>query len=532
MRFHQKFELPRVPLIQKTGENVASRATFEMLPEIHSRSHMHIFNIPDQKITAAFGMLLPAEMMPSAQFNNVTRMCGWAEYISINNLSAFFRTAFCLFLACMGIATCLSTAANADILYPSIKAKASSEFPGWPVSNGIDSSLSTCWSSSLHTSANNKEWYDIDLGGLKRVNYLKLTPRMISGLPRAFPTSVTVFWGDGTNWNQFDTLAWPLPQSADVCVKLPKTVVCDAIRIVTTTLSMDDCGNYVFQMANFQAGYIQPKVYVGGDTFGWNDMTTGSEKWAWTRANADGFYINNFCFGPNPSDENQNAKLRQFAGLFTHKNVYYETDAVRSTIDADKSNIDILRQFFNGPAYTALNIDSTAPMVGTYADHVQALKWRDPNRPVLSMWGPWALGGTLGSGTENANNTLKRIDASDGYATDGPARLWAEDAGGYKGAEESAITYCHAKGKIASVMLAPFTCKGNAEGWLADCQAHVRYLEAHGADPEIYMVSYYAGQFEAYPVLPEANPDGSPAATITGVAFWLIHHLQDPVKWP
>jgi hypothetical protein len=46
------------------------------------------------------------------------------------------------------------------------------------------------------------------------------------------------------------------------------------------------------------------------------------------------------------------------------------------------------------------------------------------------------------------------------------------------------------------------------------------------------MVSYYAGQFEAYPVLPEANPDGSPAATITGVAYWLVHHLQDPVKWP
>jgi hypothetical protein len=295
---------------------------------------------------------------------------------------------------------------------------------------------------------------------------------------------------------------------------------------------MDDSGNYVFQMANFQAGYIQPKVYIGGDTFGWNDMIAGPEKWAWTRANVDGFYINNFCFVPNPSDEIQNNRLRQFAGLFTHKNVYYETDAVRSTIDADKTNIDILRQYFNGPTYTALNIDSTAPMVGTYADHVQALKWRDPNRPVLSMWGPWALGGNLGSGTENAINTLNRIDASDGYATDGPARLWAEDAGGYKGAEESSITYCHTKGKIASIMLAPFTCQGNAVAWLADCQAHVRYLEAHGADPEVYMVSYYAGQFEAYPVLPEANPDGSPAATITGVAYWLIHHIQDPVKWP
>jgi hypothetical protein len=446
--------------------------------------------------------------------------------------SALLATALRLFLAGMGLASGFCTFANADILYPSIKSKASSEFPGWPISNGIDASMDTCWSSILHTSANNTEWYDIDLGGFKRVNHLKLTPRMIGGLPRAFPASVTVYWGDGTNWNSFGTLAWPIPQSAEVVVKLPKTVVCDAIRIVANTLSMDDSGNYVFQMANCQAGYIQPKVYIGGDTFGWDDMITGPEKWAWTRANVDGFYINNFCFGPDPSDEIQNYRLRQFAGLFTHKNVYYETDAVRSTIEADKTNIDILRKFFNGPTYTALNIDSTAPMVGTYADHVQALKWRDPNRPVLSMWGPWALGGNLESGTENAINTLNRINESDGYATDGPARLWAEDAGGYKGAEESAISYSHAKGKIASVMLAPFTCQGNAAAWLADCQAHVRYLEAHGADPEVYMVSYYAGQFEAYPVLPEANPDGSPAATITGVAYWLVHHLQDPVKWP
>lgn len=435
-------------------------------------------------------------------------------------------------LAVMVMVIGVSVAANADTLFPSIAAKASSEFPGWPVSNGIDASMSTCWSSSLHTSANNTEWCDIDLGGFKRVNYLKLTPRMIGGLPRAFPASVTVYWGDGTHWNPFGTMAWPTPQSADVVVKLPKTVVCNAIRIVANTLGMDDCGNYVFQMANFQAGYIQPKIYIGGDTFGWNDMITGPENWAWTRANVDGFYINNFCLNANPSDENQNFRLRQFAGLFAHKNVFYETDAVRSSIAADKANIDILRQFFQGPTYTALNIDSTDAMVGTYAEHVQALKWRDPNRPVMSMWGPWALGGSIGAGTVNANNTLNRINASDGYATDGPARLWAEDSGGYKGAEESAISYCHTKGQIASIMLAPFTCGGKGDVWLADCQAHVRYLEAHGADPEVYMVSYYAGQFEAYPVLPEANPDGSPAATTTGVAYWLIHHIQDPVKWP
>ena len=258
----------------------------------------------------------------------------------------------------MVMVTGLSAAANADTPFPSIAAKASSEYPGWPVSRGIDASMSTCWSSSLHASANNTEWYDIDLGGFKRVNHLRLTPRMIGGLPRAFPASVTVYWGDGTNWNHFGAMAWPTPQSADVVVKLPKTVVCNAIRIEANTLGMDDCGNYVFQMANFQAGYIQPKIYIGGDTFGWNDMITSPEKWAWTRANVDGFYINNFCLNPNPSDESQNFRLRQFAGLFTHKNVFYETDAVRSSIAADKANIDILRQFFQGPAYTALNIDS------------------------------------------------------------------------------------------------------------------------------------------------------------------------------
>ncbi|MEI7775820.1 MAG: hypothetical protein WCK17_13710 [Verrucomicrobiota bacterium] len=43
--------------------------------------------------------------------------------------SAFFATAFRLFLAGMGMATGFYTAANADLLHPSIKSKASSESP-------------------------------------------------------------------------------------------------------------------------------------------------------------------------------------------------------------------------------------------------------------------------------------------------------------------------------------------------------------------------------------------------------------------
>ena len=79
----------------------------------------------------------------------------------------------------------LSNAANADTLFPSIAAKASSEFPGWPASHGIDASMTTCWSSGLHASVNNTEWYDIDLGGFKRVNYLKLEAYPV--LPEANP---------------------------------------------------------------------------------------------------------------------------------------------------------------------------------------------------------------------------------------------------------------------------------------------------------------------------------------------------------
>ena len=72
----------------------------------------------------------------------------------------------------------LSTAANADALFPSIAAKASSEFPGWPVAHGIDASMSTCWSSSLHTSANNTEWYHTMRGSLKRIRCFRKQTRM------------------------------------------------------------------------------------------------------------------------------------------------------------------------------------------------------------------------------------------------------------------------------------------------------------------------------------------------------------------
>lgn len=64
-----------------------------------------------------------------------------------------------------------------------------------------------------------------------------------------------------------------------------------------------------------------------------------------------------------------------------------------------------------------------------------------------------------------------------------------------------------------------------AAQWLTTAQQCVRYHEDQGASPAIWADYAYDTQT---PTLPEANPDGTPANTVMGAAYWLIHHLSDP----
>ena len=75
-------------------------------------------------------------------------------------------------------------------------------------------------------------------------------------------------------------------------------------------------------------------------------------------------------------------------------------------------------------------------------------------------------------------------------------------------------------------MVAPYDLKPVSR-WLGMAQECVREHEDAGAKPDIWIVFEYATDT---PTLPE-TVDGKPADTITGMAYWLIHHVQDPKHW-
>ena len=68
----------------------------------------------------------------------------------------------------------------------------------------------------------------------------------------------------------------------------------------------------------------------------------------------------------------------------------------------------------------------------------------------------------------------------------------------------------------------------STKDFLAVAQDQVRQLENGSARPDIWIVYEYAVTF---PAVPE-QVDGQPANTTTGFAYWLIHHIDDPVHWP
>jgi len=235
--------------------------------------------------------------------------------------------------------------------------------------------------------------------------------------------------------------------------------------------------------------------------------------WLYVRSNSDGYYVNNFALHPDPNDQTQLAKLSKLSSLFHNKNVFYETDVTRTTDEEDKIKIDVLRLFFN-ITFATMN-------AGWTASRIQALQWRSW-RPVLAMQGPWVIDGNITSPAGASERDA--IDHMSGSSTDGPLGLWADNRNNMRSGSYSMVHYSHQHKKIAMVMMAPYL-SGTGDLYLTIGQSCVRGHEDNDATPEIWVLSYYAAQLQQYPVTPEQE-DGAPAGTITGLAYWLIHHLH------
>ncbi|MFZ5977979.1 MAG: discoidin domain-containing protein [Bacteroidota bacterium] len=142
---------------------------------------------------------------------------------------------------------------STDISIQSVSA--SSTTATFPVSNAIDTSTSTFWSSSAHTTASNTESINFHFSGFNNVNYVRLLPRYVGSSATCFPVDFKIYYSTGSTWVLLSSFTnFPTPLGLGVTIPISSTVNTDGIQIVATTLSSDG-SNFYFQLANVAAGY-------------------------------------------------------------------------------------------------------------------------------------------------------------------------------------------------------------------------------------------------------------------------------------
>lgn len=286
------------------------------------------------------------------------------------------------------------------------------------------------------------------------------------------------------------------------------------------------------------------EIYIGGgDTpdGSYGEYLADVNKWNFVRGNADGYYVNLFDFiedlgANNPNAENRyrnrDASIVQMREAFAHKNLFYESEATSYMNRVwDKDDRTLIQKFID----LGFNV-TYATVNGVYGqEKINALQQgASSHRPVFAMQGPWVIGGDINSDASGAVDWQNTINLSDGMATDGPIGHWDSNESQIKEGQYSGIRYAKERGKKSMIMLCPFMPKQYDAGltqtdgseFLRIGKNMVHEHEDNKVSPDIWVVSYYASQLQRHPVLPE-EVDGKPANTVTGLAYWLIHHIKD-----
>jgi hypothetical protein len=253
----------------------------------------------------------------------------------------------------------------------------------------------------------------------------------------------------------------------------------------------------------------------------------GAAAWQWVLQNVDGWY-----FALQQFHSREDSWMSTIQGWLKNKNAFVETDFKHSTGPEDAAWMNKVASYGFTITAAALNKnDGYDSGARCSQDRIDTLRQRC-NGPVLEMCGPF----TADDGAQSWPEESKCISRMDGSATDGPMGLW-HGPHGMPGRTRQTVYYAHGLSLKAMVMLSPLGCTPGSpsSSFLGLSQEAVRWLETlptGSASPDIWTVSYYDAKGHPYPVKPEKHGDGTPADTVTGVAYWLINHLRDPVNWP
>lgn len=272
----------------------------------------------------------------------------------------------------------------------------------------------------------------------------------------------------------------------------------------------------------------------------WEDLAAQPAQWTFVQKHADGFYFNFLMMDRAFRNTHgvSAATVTQMCGLMATHSAYYESDirpGVGPTPEREQQYIDMLHQGGCKLLFTSFNYGWTAARAQNLTQF--ALTPDEGKRLSFVQLGPWLLNGDISGPSLKSrpgyNEQLRQeILAADGLSTDGPLGYWAADFGHYHSASLSLVRFAHQNGKKALLEISPY---GGGEAvydaprdLLAEAEAMVRFHESQRAIPDIWIVSQYNSR--NVPPLPE-QLDGKPAVTMSGVAYWLLHHIHDPNRW-
>ncbi len=405
---------------------------------------------------------------------------------------------------------------------------------------GNQKTTSKNWSSALHKDPNHTEWIALAFDQSKIVNTIRLTPRTKDDATLPLPKYIVFSWLEDGRWNTLPEVIEVLPPVfGDARIQLSRPVNCTAVKVSASQLEPDGTGNYLFQIGEFSAGYSRPgQVYVG-HADGWNKLLDNSTQWSYVAQNADGFYINFIEMKWITDQQNgrefaTQANLQKTASFFKNKRAFFESDNKDNTLNDDKKAIDsLLAAGFTIP-YTSLNYGWDAERARNLMNYRNTAPQR---RLSLVQLGPWAIKGDIRNentktvGPIDVSNARYRAGAAqtDGLSTDGPMGLWHSNANGMRQASLSVIEFARGLHKQGLVMLAPYSAKVpgyTSKMYLEEGQNCVRFHEDAGLSPDVWAVFEYADNL---PAVPE-QIDGKAANSTTGMAYWLIRHLDDPER--
>ena len=271
-----------------------------------------------------------------------------------------------------------------------------------------------------------------------------------------------------------------------------------------------------------------PKVYIG-TMHGWNDLVAHPDQWRYVRAHADGFYANFIQLLPTVGDPGK--LCRQTAALMTHKSAYFESDSRYTDLggfpDGGQFTLKTEAQEMNELLSAGFKISYSSLNYGVDNAKLRQCETlglpAGTTRPCLRQDGPWMFGGDINQNVQDNAKIRSDMARVAGESTDGPLQLWISNQGQMQQGSVSVVKYARSRHKLSMVMVSPGDLP--AAQWLATAEQCVRFHENQGAKPDIWADYAYDTQT---PTLPETNADGTPANTVTGLAYWLIHHVTDP----